>query len=123
MFKRKNSDVEESDAKRVAVEVAQPSPRTPSTESKPAIVSSHKLNAEIDPATFIHIRLLVSLSDAVATIGKSGNTIAKIRDATGIRLNVSDFVPGIQDRVVNLKGSAEHVSKVSSANLIHYCIC
>ncbi|KAF5092179.1 hypothetical protein D0Z00_004701 [Geotrichum galactomycetum] len=77
---------------------------------KPIIVSSHKLN--VDPSTFIHIRLLVSLSDAVTIIGKGGKTIASIREATGVRLKVSDHYPGIFERIVNIKGSAEHVSKV-----------
>lgn len=80
--------------------------------AKPNIVSSHKLNVVVDPSTFIHIRLLVSLKEAVVIIGKGGSTIAKIREASGIRLNVSDHFPGVTERVVNLKGSAEHVSKV-----------
>lgn len=81
--------------------------------AKPNIVSSHKLNVVVDPSTFIHIRMLVSLKEAVVIIGKGGSTIAKIREASGIRLNVSDQLPGITERVVNLKGSAEHVSKVT----------
>lgn len=82
------------------------------SRAKPNIVSSHKLNVEVDPSTFIHIRILVTLKEAVVIIGKGGSTITKIREASGIRLNVSDHVPGITERVVNLKGSAEHVSKV-----------
>lgn len=85
------------------------------SRSKPNIVSSHKLNVVVDPSTFIHIRMLVSLKEAVVIIGKGGSTIAKIREASGIRLNVSDHMPGITERVVNLKGSAEHVSKVCFA--------
>jgi hypothetical protein len=88
---------------------------------KPIIVSSHKLN--VDPSTFIHIRLLVSLSDAVTIIGKGGKTIASIREATGVRLKVSDHYPGVFERIVNIKGSAEHVSKVSSgpvAGIFHW---
>lgn len=92
------------------------------TGEKPIIVSSHKLN--VDPSTFIHIRLLVSLSDAVTIIGKGGKTIASIREATGVRLKVSDHYPGVFERIVNIKGSAEHVSKVSSdpiAEIFHCC--
>lgn len=140
MLKRKNSDSDENGAKRAAVQLSMSSPlggdsprgepsdhdmqgsavEMQTSESGPnaarvkagTIVSSHKLNVVVDPSTFIHIRLLVSLKEAVTIIGRGGSTIAKIREASGIRLNVSDHLPGITERVVNLKGSAEHVAKV-----------
>lgn len=162
MLKRKNSESDEANVKRAAVEIhhedggsndandsysspkqevtspnapdsnpseanaddnssstAPPANETNNT-TKPNIVSSHKLNVEFDPATYIHLRLLVSLKEAVVIIGKGGSTIAKIRGDSGIKLNVSDHVPGCFERVVNLKGSAEHVSK--AAGIIVRCL-
>lgn len=111
-----NSDIDAESAKSAApavnAESAEKAKNSEVTSEKPMIVSSHKLN--VDPSTFIHIRLLVSLPDAVSIIGKGGKTIASIREATGVRLKVSDHHPGIVERIVNIKGSAEHVSKVST---------
>lgn len=135
MLKRKNSDTDENNVKRAAVEIRHDEDETFKTEgsseqqsdsisdgqagnetdtsSKPNIVSSHKLNVEVDPSTYIHLRFLVNLKEAVIIIGRGGSTIAKIREASGIKLNVSDHAPGITERVVNLKGAAEHVAKAA----------
>lgn len=121
MLKRKNSESDDNGTKRAAVEIstptieasAQPAGGDPdNTSTKPNIVSSHKLNVEIDPATFIHVRILLQVKEAVTLIGKGGAVIGQIREASGIRLNVSPHVRGVTERVVNLKGSAEHVAKV-----------
>lgn len=114
-----DSNVSEANADDNSNSTAPPANEANST-TKPNIVSSHKLNVEFDPATYIHLRLLVSLKEAVVIIGKGGSTIAKIRGDSGIKLNVSDHVPGCFERVVNLKGSAEHVSK--AAGIIVRCL-
>ncbi|CAN6657580.1 hypothetical protein TRVA0_030S00342 [Trichomonascus vanleenenianus] len=63
--------------------------------------------------TFIHLRILVSTREAVAILGKKGSSIARIRDASNAKLNVSENVPGIQERVVNVRGPAEFVAKAA----------
>lgn len=134
MLKRKNSESDEANVKRAAVEIRHDEEGTDSQpdssseipqnnendpSSKPNIVSSHKLNVDFDPSTYIHLRLLVTLREAAVIIGKGGSTIAKIRGDSGIKLNVSDHVEGIIERVVNLKGSAEHVSKAAGLIVRH----
>lgn len=145
MLKRKNSDPEEPNFKRPAVEIThheeeasevsastaednsasisadpQPAPKNnendPPSESKP----TSRLNEEVDASSTVHLRILVNPKEAVVIIGQRGNTIAKIRESSGVELKVSDHALGIKDRVVNIKGSCEHVSKATA--LITRCL-
>ncbi|VVT43676.1 uncharacterized protein SAPINGB_P000094 [Magnusiomyces paraingens] len=79
-----------------------------------------RLNEEVEASSPIHLRLLVSSKEAVFIIGQHGNTISKIREESGVELKVSEHFQGIKERVVNIKGSCEHVSK--AAALITRCL-
>lgn len=61
----------------------------------------------------IHLRVLVSGKEAVMVIGRHGSTIAKIRHACGVQLNVSEHVSNGPDRVVHVHGTAENVAKAA----------
>lgn len=61
----------------------------------------------------IHLRVLVTGKEAVMVIGRHGSTIAKIRHACGVQLNVSEHVASGPDRVVHIHGSAENVAKAA----------
>lgn len=61
----------------------------------------------------IHLRVLVTGKEAVMVIGRHGSTIAKIRHACGVQLNVSEHVANGPDRVVHIHGTAENVAKAT----------
>lgn len=63
--------------------------------------------------TFIHIRVLVTDKEAGELIGRKGQNLAKVRQATDVRYNVSESYSGAVDRVVNIKGTAENVAKAA----------
>lgn len=69
---------------------------------------------ERDPnePTFVHLRLLVSAKDAQEIVGKKGASIRSINDSCpGVRINVSDYVAHVPERLVSLRGKQEHVAK------------
>ncbi|KIR29848.1 cytoplasmic protein [Cryptococcus deuterogattii 99/473] len=58
----------------------------------------------------LSLRSLVSTKEAGIIIGKSGATIAAIRDSTGVKAGVSKVVQGVQDRVLSVTGDLEGVA-------------
>jgi heterogeneous nuclear rnp K-like protein 2 len=78
--------------------------RTPEIEG-----SSREQNDD----TFIHMRVLVADKEAGELIGRKGQNLVRVREATGVRYNVSESYDGAVDRIVNIKGTAEHVAKAA----------
>lgn len=86
---------------------------TLSMPAPPTSATTASQPPDVDPAVFIHLRIAMPSKEAVCIIGRGGEALAKIRDASKVRMNVSDNVPGVPERIVHLKGSAEHVAKAS----------
>lgn len=63
--------------------------------------------------TYLHLRILVSDKEAGELIGRGGENLGRVRDATGVRYNVSESYRGAVERIVNIKGPAEHVAKAA----------
>jgi heterogeneous nuclear rnp K-like protein 2 len=57
------------------------------------------------------LRAIVSSREAGVIIGKGGQNVADLRDATGVKAGVSKVVPGVHDRVFSVTGSLEQISK------------
>jgi len=57
------------------------------------------------------LRAIVTSREAGVIIGKGGQNVADLRDATGVKAGVSKVVPGVHDRVFSVTGSLDQISK------------
>lgn len=60
----------------------------------------------------ITIKALIVTQDASIIIGKAGAHIKEIREKAGARVSVSDQIPGNPERILNVTGPLDAVSKV-----------
>ncbi|KAI0797574.1 hypothetical protein C8Q75DRAFT_738876 [Abortiporus biennis] len=91
-----------------------PSPRQTS-DSKPSMGdSSGDASASGDappPSAHIHMRCLIVTQDASIIIGKGGSHVNEIREKSGARVMVSESIPGNPERILNVSGPLDAVSK------------
>ncbi|KAJ8507602.1 hypothetical protein ONZ45_g10043 [Pleurotus djamor] len=66
------------------------------------------------PAANIHMRCLIVTQDASIIIGKAGSHVNEIREKSGARVVVSESIPGNPERILNVSGPLDAVSKVST---------
>jgi poly(rC)-binding protein 2/3/4 len=59
----------------------------------------------------IHMRCLIVTQDASIIIGKGGSHVNEIRDKSGARVMVSESIPGNPERILNVSGPLDAVSK------------
>lgn len=64
------------------------------------------------PAANIHMRCLIVTQDASIIIGKGGSHVNEIREKSGARVMVSESIPGNPERILNVSGPLDAVSKV-----------
>lgn len=65
------------------------------------------------PSAMIHMRCLIVTQDASIIIGKGGSHVNEIREKSGARVMVSESIPGNPERILNVSGPLDAVSKVS----------
>lgn len=65
----------------------------------------------------IHMRCLIVTQDASIIIGKGGSHVNEIREKSGARVMVSESIPGNPERILNVSGPLDAVSKVSSKKM------
>jgi heterogeneous nuclear rnp K-like protein 2 len=58
----------------------------------------------------------VSTEDADVIAGKDGEGVANLREQTGVKVDVSENLPGVHERVISISGSVESVAEVCSHN-------
>ncbi|OSD08347.1 eukaryotic type KH-domain (KH-domain type I) [Trametes coccinea BRFM310] len=63
------------------------------------------------PAANIHMRCLIVTQDASIIIGKGGSHVNEIREKSGARVVVSESIPGNPERILNVSGPLDAVSK------------
>ena len=63
------------------------------------------------PAANIHMRCLIVTQDASIIIGKGGSHVNEIREKSGARVMVSESIPGNPERILNVSGPLDAVSK------------
>lgn len=63
-------------------------------------------------AANIHMRCLIVTQDASIIIGKAGTHVNEIREKSGARVMVSESIPGNPERILNVSGPLDAVSKV-----------
>ncbi|KAH9950257.1 hypothetical protein B0H21DRAFT_724024 [Amylocystis lapponica] len=72
---------------------------------------STSANASSPPAANIHMRCLIVTQDASIIIGKAGSHVNEIREKSGARVMVSESIPGNPERILNVSGPLDAVSK------------
>lgn len=65
------------------------------------------------PSANIHMRCLIVTQDASIIIGKGGAHVNEIREKSGARVVVSESIPGNPERILNVSGPLDAVSKVN----------
>ncbi|KAF8503393.1 hypothetical protein F5888DRAFT_1606225 [Russula emetica] len=63
------------------------------------------------PSAHIHMRCLIVTQDASIIIGKGGAHVNEIREKSGARVMVSESIPGNPERILNVSGPLDAVSK------------
>lgn len=70
----------------------------------------------------IHMRCLIVTQDASIIIGKGGSHVNEIREKSGARVMVSESIPGNPERILNVSGPLDAVSKVCCPLGFSLCI-
>jgi len=102
--------------RRVDTAASTPSPRQ-STDNKPSgmVDPAGDAGASGDsappPSANIHMRCLIVTQDASIIIGKAGSHVNEIREKSGARVMVSESIPGNPERILNVSGPLDAVSK------------
>ncbi|AET38024.1 telomere maintenance protein PBP2 Ecym_2278 [Eremothecium cymbalariae DBVPG len=60
---------------------------------------------------YVHMRMLCLVKHASMVVGAKGERISRIKEDTKTRINVSDNIKNVPERVVYLRGSCEDVAK------------
>lgn len=70
----------------------------------------HGPSSSEDDPTYIHLRMLCQVKEASIVVGKGGETINHIKEASQARINVSDNIRGVPERVIHVMGPLEKVA-------------
>ena len=63
-------------------------------------------------ADYIHLRMLCLVKQASMVVGPGGEKISRMKEKTNTRINVSDNIRGVPERVIFIRGRCEDVAKV-----------
>lgn len=88
----------------------------------PVSSSSGSNAASTVPAAQIHLRCLIVTQDASIIIGKGGSHVNEIRDKSGARVMVSESIPGNPERILNVSGALDAVSKVIFISFVIFLV-
>ncbi|CCD26717.1 KH domain-containing protein NDAI_0I01480 [Naumovozyma dairenensis CBS 421] len=64
-----------------------------------------------DDDDLVFLRLLCTVKQASLIVGHRGETISRIKNETSTRINVSENIRGVPERVIYIKGSCENAAK------------
>lgn len=76
--------------------------------SKP--VPNHQADRELDP-TYVSFRMYCPVKEASYVIGKRGDMINHLREKASARIQVSENIKDVQERIILVRGPAENVAK------------
>jgi len=65
-----------------------------------------------DESQWIHVRSVISSSEAATVIGKGGENVSQIRRMSGAKCTVSDYSKGAVERILTVSGAQDAVAKV-----------
>lgn len=66
----------------------------------------------------IGVRTLVNTADVGVIIGKGGQNVQIIREETGCKVRVSEFIPGTTERILTIYGSPDNIAKVLMSGVL-----
>lgn len=101
--------------------VATTSPTAPVVETQPiqsAVGSNDRGSntsnhpAHQDESAWIHLRAIISSSEAATVIGKGGENVTQIRRLSGAKCTVSDYSRGAVERILTVSGLVDATAKV-----------
>jgi heterogeneous nuclear rnp K-like protein 2 len=95
-----------------------PSPRQSHADlpALPETEDSKAASTTSPPPAHIHMRCLIVTQDASIIIGRNGSHVNEIRDKSNARVRVSESIPGNPERILNVSGPLDAVSKVGSCS-------
>jgi len=82
-----------------------------SSSATTSAAPSNAASTSAPPAANIHMRSLIVTQDASIIIGKGGSHVNEIREKSGARVVVSESIPGNPERILNVSGPLDAVSK------------
>ncbi|SCU96967.1 LAMI_0F08394g1_1 [Lachancea mirantina] len=104
VLKRKQEDCHEesleAEIKRVALE---------DVEAEERVEDENEKTGDDD---YIHLRMLCLVKEASMIVGPGGEKITRMKAESNTRINVSDNIRGISERVIYVRGRCEDVAKV-----------
>jgi hypothetical protein len=86
-------------------------PRPPTSAATMHLADSEESTPQSGQST-IMIRSLVTTKEAGVIIGKGGQNVAAVRDATGVKAGVSKVIPNVHERILSITGTTLSVAKV-----------
>lgn len=73
-------------------------------------MANHQAERELDP-TYVSFRMYCPVKEASFVIGKRGDMINHLREKANARIQVSENIKDVQERIILVKGPAENVAK------------
>jgi heterogeneous nuclear rnp K-like protein len=89
-----------------------PEPATAAAADQDGQKTAAGSNSTTPAAHLIHMRCLIVTQDASIIIGKGGAHVNEIREKSGAKVMVSESIPGNPERILNVSGALDAVSKV-----------
>ncbi|KAL7419031.1 PAB1 binding protein [Cryptotrichosporon argae] len=95
----------------VNMDSADAGPSSATTSAPPTSVPSAPAKADDVPQQQISMRSLIVTQDASIIIGRGGQHVNEIREKSGARVTISESMPGNPERILNVMGPLDAVSK------------
>ncbi|SCU77977.1 LADA_0A03158g1_1 [Lachancea dasiensis] len=131
VLKRKKEDCQEelleAEIKRVALDDADEESKSNQTDKLEEELEDRNVENKVTDASqtdtgtdsgdnldkdYIHLRMLCLVKQASMIVGPGGEKISKMKSETHTRINVSDNIRGVPERVIFIRGRCEDVAKV-----------
>ncbi|KAF2743675.1 eukaryotic type KH-domain (KH-domain type I) [Sporormia fimetaria CBS 119925] len=64
-----------------------------------------------DESNWLHLRAVITTSEAATIIGKGGENVSQIRQLSGAKCTLSDYSRGLVERILTVSGHVDAVSK------------
>ncbi|KAF2219925.1 hypothetical protein BDZ85DRAFT_36676 [Elsinoe ampelina] len=87
----------------------QPAQATAATGAEAAALST--TNHHSDESQWLHLRSIISSSEAATVIGKGGENVSLIRKLSGAKCTVSEYSRGAVERILTVSGLVDAVAK------------
>ena len=97
-------------------------PDAPEGKALTGTIASHTVDTRAKPpanshdeTAWLHIRAAIANTEAATIIGKGGENVTKIRQLSGAKCTLSEYMKGVPERILTISGIVDAVAKVSRA--------